>query len=156
MFPILCVCSSHSSSFLWTAPPLIVIYMSKLIRSPTSAVLDSLEELPVTIFGKMIIPFGRVNSSPTAHHFFSCTVAAQLFRSLVVRVYSHTLTPCTCMAQVTKHSVYVSPKNSHASSRNFVHFPALDDTKHDHLFLTFPEPVFRRAEPLRRPTATAE
>ena len=57
---------------------------------------------------------------------------------LVVRVYSHTLTPCTCMAQVTKHIVCVSPTNMHtsSSSRNVVHL-AEPDTTHGHSFLTF-------------------
>ena len=75
---------------------------------------------------------------------------------LVVRVYSHIMTSCTCMAQVTKHIVCVSPKNTHISSRTVVHLATFDDTKHGHSFLSFPEPVFQRAEPLRRSTATAE
>ena len=36
----------------------------------------------------------------------------------VVIVYSHTLTACTCMAQVTKHIVCVSPRSTHTSSRS--------------------------------------
>ena len=78
-----------------------------------------------------------VNSTLAAHHFFSCTVVAQSCCSPVVIVYSHTLTPCTCTAQVTMHTVCVSPKNTHTSSRNVVHFAALDDTIHGHSFLTF-------------------
>ena len=98
-----------------------------------------------------------VISTPTAHHFFSCTVVAQSRCSLVVKANSHTLTPCTCMAQVTKHSVCVSPKNTHTSSRNVVHLAALDDTTHGHSFLTFSWtslPASRTT--LRRSTATAE
>ena len=73
---------------------------------------------------------------------------------LVVRVY--TLTPCSCMAQVTKHIVCVSPQNTHTSSRNVVHLATLDDTKHGNSFFSNPEPVLLRAQPLRRSTATAE
>ena len=77
---------------------------------------------------------------------------------LVVRVYSHTLTPCTCMAQVTKHIVCVSPTNIHtsSSSRNVVHL-AEPDTTHGHSFLTYSWislPASRTT--LRRSTATAE
>ena len=35
---------------------------------------------------------GVYTDTPTAHHIFSCRVVALLFRGLVVRVYSHTLT----------------------------------------------------------------
>ena len=89
------------------------------------------------------------------HDFLMHSCCTDLFL-LVVRVYSHILTSCTCMAQVTKHIVCVSPKNTHISSRNVVHLATFDDTKHGHSFLSFPEPVFQRAEPLRRSTATAE
>ena len=61
-----------------------------------------------------------------------CTVVAQSRRSLAVIVYSHTLTPCTCMAQVTMHIVCVSPKKTHISSGSVVHVAALDDTTHGH------------------------
>ena len=62
-------------------------------------------------------------------------------------MYSHTLIPCTCMAQVTKHIVCASPKNIHttSSSRNVVHL-AEPDTTHGHSFSTFPESVLQRAE----------
>ena len=89
------------------------------------------------------------------HDFLLDSCCTDLFL-LVVRVYSRTLTPCTMMAQVTKHIVCGSPKNTHTSSRNVVHLATFDDTKHGHSFLSFPEPVFQRAEPLRRSTATAE
>ena len=50
------------------------------------------------------------------------------------------------MAQVTKHIVCVSPKNTHTSSCNVGHLASLDDTKHRHLFLFCPEPVPLRAQ----------
>ena len=86
------------------------------------------------------------------HDFLMHSCCTDLFLH-VVKVYSHTLTSCTCMAQVTKHIVCVSPKNTHISSRNVVHLATFDDTKHEHSFLSFPEPVFQRAELLRRSTA---
>ena len=72
-----------------------------------------------------------------APHFLMHSCCTDLFL-LVVRVYNHTLTPCTCMAQVTKHIVCVSPRNIHtsSSSRNVVHL-AEPDTTHGHSFLTF-------------------
>ena len=67
--------------------------------------------------------------------------------------------PCTCMAQVTKHTVCVPPKNIHtsSSSRNVVHLAEPDST-HRHSFLAF---IFLKSLPatwttLRRSTATAE
>ena len=36
--------------------------------------------------------------------------------------------PCTCVAQVTKHIVCVSPKNTHSSSHNVEHLATLGDT----------------------------
>ena len=100
-----------------------------------------------------------VDITPTALHILSCTVVAQTFFLLVVRVYSHTLTPCTCMAQVTKHITLsaVRPKNIYTSSRNVVRLAELDDTTHVHSFLTFSWislPASRTT--LRRSTATAE
>ena len=71
-----------------------------------------------------------------APHFLMHSCCTDFFL-LVVRVHSHTLTPCTCMAQVTKQFVCVSPKNTHTSSRNAVHLAALDDTTHGHSFITF-------------------
>ena len=81
----------------------------------------------------------NVDRTPTAHHFFRAKSCCTDLFLLVVRVYSHTLTPCACMAQGTKHIVCVSPKNTHTSpsSRNVVHLAALDDTTHGHSFLTF-------------------
>ena len=49
------------------------------------------------------------------------------------------------MAQVTKHIVCVSPKNTHTSSCNVGHLASLVDTKHKHFFLSCPEPVPLRA-----------
>ena len=77
-----------------------------------------------------------VGSTPTVHF-----KKKQLLHRLVlfaVRVYSHTLAPCTCMAQVTKHFVCVSPNKIHtlSSSRNVVHL-AEPDTTHGHSFITF-------------------
>ena len=68
---------------------------------------------------------------------FSCTVVAQTCFYLLSECTVAHLNPCTCMAQVTKHIVCVSPKNTYTSSRNVEHLPALDDTKHGHSFLTF-------------------
>ena len=72
-----------------------------------------------------------------APHLLMHSCCTDLF-FLVVRVCSHTLTPCTCMAQVTKHIVCVSPKNipNPSSSRTVVHL-AEPDTTHGHSFLTF-------------------
>ena len=82
----------------------------------------------------------------SAPHFLIHSWCTDLFL-FVVRVYSHTLTPCTCMAHVTKQIVCVSPRNTHTSSRNVVHLAALDDTTHGHSFLTFSwKSVFQRAE----------
>ena len=62
-----------------------------------------------------------------------------------------------CRAQVTKHIVCVSPKNTHNSSRNVVHFAALDDTTHGHSFLTFSWTSLPESRTtLRISTATAE
>ena len=67
-------------------------------------------------------------------HFLMHSCCTELFL-LVVRVHSHTLNPCTFMAQVTKRIVCVSPQNTH--TRNVVHIAALDDTTHGNSFLTF-------------------
>ena len=71
-----------------------------------------------------------------APHFLLHSGCTDLFL-LAVRVYSHTLTPCSCIAQVTNHIVCISPKNTYASSRNVVHLAELDDTTHGHSFLAF-------------------
>ena len=77
----------------------------------------------------------------------SCgAVSLQSCCSLVVIVYSHTLTPGTCVAQVTKHIVCVSPQNTHTSSlsRNVTlqnRTPRTDTPSSP-----FPESVFQRPE----------
>ena len=65
---------------------------------------------------------------------------AQSFHRHVVRVCSH-----------AAHSLRfaqncVSPKITHTSSRNDVYHATLDDTKHGHSFLIYPEPFLQRAQ----------
>ena len=76
------------------------------------------------------------------HHIFSCTVVAQMFRSLVVRVYRHTLTSMHLHGSRLKRIFRVSPQNTSSSARHVIHL-AEPDTPHEHCFLTFfPQPVF--------------
>ena len=95
---------------------------------------------------------GSVSSAPTAHTFFSCTVVVQSYfhwlHALISRI--------TRGSRITEHLDCVCPQNIHISSRNVVRHASLDDTKHGHSFLTYPEPFLQRAQPLRRSTATAE
>ena len=80
----------------------------------------------------------RVNSAPTGHTFFSCTVVVQSschrFHALISRVHHAWLQNCGA-------HVCVFPQNIHASSRNVVCHALLDDTKRGHPFLTYPETV---------------
>ena len=81
-----------------------------------------------------------------APHFLMHSCCTDLF-FLVVRVYSHALTQCTCMAQVTKHTVCVSPNTctphpSRAMSHTLQNLTPRTGTPSS----PFPESVFQRAE----------
>ena len=96
---------------------------------------------------------GGVNTTSTAHTFFSCTVL----------LYSHLVTDFTQwphasrVAQESRSTLLTSlPPHILTPSRNVVRHTSLDDTEHGHSFLTSPESFLQRSQTLRRSTATAE
>ena len=88
---------------------------------------------------------GGVDSTLTAHPLFlmhsCCAVSLQ---SCCQSVQSHMLTPCTCMAQVTKHIVCVSPKNTPHRAMSYT-LPHLMTPSTGTPSLPFLESVFQRA-----------
>ena len=73
--------------------------------------------------------------TPTAHHIFSCTVVAQLFRSLVVKIQEHIDLHALAWLKIEAH-LCVAPQNTSCSSRHVLHLADFDTT-HGHSFLTF-------------------
>ena len=77
-----------------------------------------------------------VNSTLTAHTFFSCTVVVQSschwLHAQISRI--------TRGSRITEHIVSVFPQNIHTSWRNVLRHASLDDTMHGHSFFTCPEP----------------
>ena len=85
-----------------------------------------------------------VNSTPSAHTFFSCACWQRACPSLLsqlsryVQPHSHALTPRTRVAQDSRWTLSVScTKNSHTSSRKVIRYTSLDYTEHVHSFLIF-------------------
>ena len=79
---------------------------------------------------------GHVDSTPTAHHFFSYTVVAQsLLQSCCQSVQSH-IDPMHLHGS-SHEARCLRFAQKHTSSRNVVHLAALDDTTHGHSFPTF-------------------
>ena len=106
--------------------------------------------------GGNVIALEFVDSIPTAHHIFTCTVVAQtcfyLLSECTVTHWPHA--PAWFKSRSTLSAS--RPKNIYTSSRNVAHLAELDTT-HGHSFLTFSWICLPASwTTLRRSTATAE